>query len=271
MMGKKLTIFMLVFALIGLVNAAFAQDAPSAASLYNDGLEKLKAKQYGAALPLLEKAIAAADSTSETDAKVIKLAQQNGAIATYYVGNDLRKVNKFDEALKVYNQGIEYNPNFYANYIGRAQALEGKGQDAEAVKAYLKAGSISEQENKADRAADMFKKAENLAAVAWGKKQWDTAIACAEAFLAEKETADAHYYLSQSLLAKKELEKALEHAKKSTELAQGEDKDKAYFGLGEVHEALGQKDAAIAAYKMVTGAKYGERAKYEVKQLEGGE
>ncbi|MDX1941964.1 MAG: tetratricopeptide repeat protein [Saprospiraceae bacterium] len=270
MMGKKLTIFALVFAFIGFVNASFAQDAPSAASLYNEGLANMKAKQYAAALPLFEKAIAAADSTSETDAQVLKLSKQNGAIATYYVGNDLRKANKFDEALKLYNEGIEYNPDFYANYIGRAQALEGKGQDVEAVKAYLKAGAISEKDNKPDRAADMYKKAENLAAVAWGKKQWSAAIACAEAFLAEKETADAHYYLSQSLLAKKELEKALEHGKKAVELAQGEDKDKTNFGLGEVYEALGKKSEAIAAYKLVTGTKYGERAKYEIKQLEGG-
>ncbi len=262
-------IFTLIVLFLGFTMASFAQTDATAASLYNEGLTKLKAKLYAEALPLFEKAIAAADSTSEADVKVVKLAKSNGAVACYSYGNQLLKEKKNDEALKTYENGIAYNPTFYANYIGRAQALEAKNNVVEAVKAYLVAGKVSETSDKADKAAEMYKKAENFAAVAWGKKQWDNTIACSEAFLAEKETSDAYYYLSEGLKGKKQQEKALEAAKKAVELAQGEDKDKCNFGLAEVYEAMGQKDNAIATYKLITGIKYGERAKYEIKQLEG--
>ncbi|HMP24233.1 MAG TPA: tetratricopeptide repeat protein [Saprospiraceae bacterium] len=267
MMAKVRNGFILICLIAGFSTTLLAQD--SAASLYNEGLAKLKVKDYDGALPLLQKAIEIGDPESEDDAQVIRLASKNGAIAAYYVGNNLRKANKNDEALAVYDQGIEYDPSFYANYIGRAQAFEGKGDAVDAVKAYLAASVASEKGGKADRAEELYKKADNFAAVAWGKKQWDVAIACAQAFLEERESADAHYYLAQSLKAKGQNSEALTHAQKAAELTTDTDKDKYYFGLAEIHEALGQKSEAVAAYKMVKGATYGKRAEYKVSQLDG--
>ncbi len=269
-MGKVQSIFVLMLVMFGIVGALSAQEEASAASLYNSGLEKMKAKLYAEALPLFEQAIAAADPANETDAQVIGLSKSNGAIAAYYLGSQLRKEKKLEEALRHFEQGIEYDPALYNNYVGRAQILEDKNQLADAVNAYLKAGAVAESTGKADKMEEMKKKAESIAGVALSKKQWDNTIAAAEAYLANYESGDARYYLGQALKEKKKYDIAIENAKKAVEqAAAGEEKDKFNFGLAEIYKAAGKKNDAIATYKLVTGTKYGERAKYEIKQLEG--
>ena len=124
----------------------------SAVSLYNKGLELVKAKNYTEALPLMEQAIEKADPESESDAKVIKLAKRNGAIAAYYVGNGQRKGDDCESALATYEKGVSYSSGFYANYIGRAQALECLDKAKESVSAYLEAGDVCLKAKKEDKA-----------------------------------------------------------------------------------------------------------------------
>ena len=119
----KLKIQLLLLVTIGVFSTAVAQEV-TAGSLYNDGLAKLKAKEYKEALTLMEKAMEVADP--EADEKVIKLAKRNGAFASYYVGNQLRKEKKYDEALAIYEKGIGYSTGVYSNYVGIAQALDAK-------------------------------------------------------------------------------------------------------------------------------------------------
>ena len=80
-MSKRLIYLSTFLLCFGLSLGLQAQEEASAASLYNQGLEKAKAKEYVAALELLEKAIAKADPENETDAKVIRLAKRNGTRA----------------------------------------------------------------------------------------------------------------------------------------------------------------------------------------------
>ncbi len=270
-MVKKTIFLTLIFAFAAFGNAVFAQDDSSAKAYeaYNNGKAKADAKDYAAALALFAEAIEVGDPEKEYDATIIDAAKKNGAIAAYYVGNDLRKENKNDEALVVYQQGIDYNPDLYYNFTGVALAYAGKDEYANAVKAYLKAAEVAEKTGKGDKAVEIMDYAAKLPGIAWGKKNWDDAIATAEAFLAAKETADAHYYLSQSLKEKGNNQKALTHAMKAAEMYEGEDKDKAFYRLGELHEALGQKAEAVQAYNKA-GGKYGDRAQYKVSQLEGG-
>ncbi len=270
-MTKNWIYSLLMVAMAGIAGTVNAQDTTAtAASLYNDGLAQLKAKAYLPALGLFEKAIAAADTTKEDEVKVVGLAKRNGAIAAYYAGTQLRKEKKTADASKRFDQGVSYDPDFYANYIGRAQVLEDQDKDGDAVKAYFEAIAVAERTGKADKVADLSKKAESIAGVAWGKKQWNNAIEAANAFLAQKESGNVRYYLALSQKEKKMYDEAIENAKKAVELASAEDKDKTNFGLAEIYEAAGKKSDAIAAYKLVKGTKYGERAKYKVTQLEGG-
>lgn len=265
---KNLTYLATLALLLGFTTVVNAQE--SAASLYNQGLELIKAKDYAKALPLMEQAIETADPESEADAKVIKLAKRNGAIAAYYVGNDQRKADDFAAALETYDKGIAFSPGFYANYIGRAQALEGMDKTAESVSAYIEAGDVCAKSKKNDKAEKMYSKAENIVAVAWGDKKWDATGEYAMAFLEKKENADVHYYLAHALKEKGNAEKAVEHADKAIELAGEADASKYYMAKAESLEALGKADAAVEAYKKVVDAKYNERAKYKINELSGG-
>ncbi|MEQ8707267.1 MAG: hypothetical protein RIC19_25265 [Phaeodactylibacter sp.] len=260
-----------IFSIFGLftntLNAQEEQQA-SAASLYNDGLEKLKAKDYESALELMGQALEAADSSSETDIKVMQLAKKNGAIAAYYVGSKARKADDFEKAQEVYQQGVEYNPGFYANYIGKAQALEGLEMMAKAVGAYQKAGDVCEKAGKADKAEKMKSKAENMVAVAWGDKDWALVKDMAEAYLEGGKSADVHYYLSDALLSDGSSDDALMHVDKAIELT-STDADKYIMQKAEILKAKGDSAGAIEAYKMVKDSKYVERAKYEIGQLGG--
>lgn len=246
------------------------EEAPSAATLYNQALEKLKAKEYNAALPLLQQAVEAADPESETDQKVLALAKKNGGIAAYKAGAGLRKGDKHQEALDAFQAGTELNPDFYANYIGVAQALEGMGEEAKAVKAYLKAAEVSGKSNKPEKAEQMTSKAENMIALAYADKEWDKTLEMAQAFLEDTETAEAHYYMAQALKGQGELNKAVEHAKKAVGIAGEGDTGKYYMVLAESYEALGQTSDALEAYKQVPSGKYSERAQYKINELSGG-
>jgi len=266
-MGKIISCLVAVGLAFGLVTTVHAQEEVSAASLYNEGLEFLKAKNYEEALPLMEKAIEVADP--EADAKVVQLAKRNGAIAAYKVGSDLRKEKDFAAALKAFDTGIDYAPGFYANYIGRAQSLEDTGETVEALKAYLMAAEVSEKGKKADKAEQMYAKAENMVAVTYGDKKWDETKALASAFLETSETPDVHYYMAAALKGSGDTAKAIEHAQKAIESADG-DKSKYLMVLAESYEQAGQKNQAVDAYKQVTDSKYAERAKFKVNELSGG-
>lgn len=245
-----------------------AQEEASAASLYNEGLEKAKAKDYVASLDLFKKALEVADPENENDAQVIKLAKRNGTSAAYGAGNVHRKAKAYEEALKAYETGIEFNPGYYSNYVGKAQVLDAQN-DPMAVKFYIQAGNKAQASKKEDKALDLFSKAENTVAVSWGQKEWANTIAFASAYLEEKETADVHYYLANALKETGEAEKALEHVAKSIELAGDADASQYHMLKAETHEKLGQKQEAIAAYKMVSDAKYAERAQYKIGELGG--
>lgn len=265
---KHFTSLTILLLLSGFTTAIHAQE--TAASLYNQGLELIKAKNYTEALPLMEKAIEAADPESEADAKVIKLAKRNGAIAAYYVGNDQRKADDFEAALVTYDKGIAFSPGFYANYIGRAQALEGMGNTTESVSAYIEAGDICARSKKEDKAEKMYNKAENIVAVTWGDKKWDATAEYAMAFLEKKESPEVHYYLAYALKEKGDADKAVAHAEKAIELAGEGNASKYFMAKAESLEALGKADEAIEAYKQVDDDKYNERAKYKINELSGG-
>lgn len=262
-----------IFSILGLfsttLNAQEEEQQPvSAAGLYNDGLEKLKAKEYPEALELMERALEEADSSSETDLKVMKLARKNGAIAAYYVGTKARKADDFETARDIYKKGIEYRPSFYANYIGYAQALEGLGMKPKAVAAYLEAGEVCEKSKKADKAEKMNSKAENMVAVAWGDKDWSLVADMANAYLENSESADVHYYLSDALVNEGKTDEALTHIDKSIEMA-ADGPDKYLMQKAELLEAKGDKTAAVEVYKQITDSKYVERAKYKIDEIGG--
>jgi tetratricopeptide (TPR) repeat protein len=261
--------------LLGFATVSFAQEEATAASSYNDGLAKLKAKDYTAALPLMEKAIELADPESETDAKVVNLAKRNGAIAAYYAGSNQRKAEEYEAAIETFKKGMEMNPGFYANFIGYAQALDGKGDDMEAIKAYVGAAEVAAKSPKTkSKAEDYISAAETKIKNATIKKEYDESIALGKAYMeARGEEVDTysprfHYYFGSALKEKGEVSDALAHVDKAiSAAAEDEDSSRYYLLKGECHQALGQKAEAIEAYKMVKSGDYKKVADYNIQQL----
>lgn len=275
-MNFTITRFSVLFLFLFLTVAGFSQngsapeDSPATAvGLYNDGLEKLKAKDYAAALPMLVEAIGKADTTSETDLKVVGLAKRNGAIAAYYVGTDQRKAEKIDDAIASFQLGIDYHPEFYANYIGLAQALDDKGEKIAAVTAYLNAAEVCGASDKTkDKVESMETKATNTVIRLFLDDKLDETLTAAEAFLAKKESSDVYCYQAKALLGKGKATDAVAAAEKAVGLInENSNADLCYFTKGEAHQAAGQKAEAIEAYKMAKG-KYADAAKYKVDELE---
>jgi len=114
-----------------------AQEAETPASLYNQGLEFMKAKDYEKAFEFYKRALSIA--TPGEDDQVIGLSNKNGAIAAYYLGSKLSKADKNEEAMQVLQDGIKMNPDFYANYSSMGSILNDQDEVVKAVEAYLKA------------------------------------------------------------------------------------------------------------------------------------
>src|SRR5690606_20484618 len=256
---------MAAFAIMIFTAPAISQDEATPASLYNDGVASLKAKEYNKALELFEKALGKADP--EQDKQIVSLASQNGAIAAYYSGRDARKAEDLDGSIAFYEKGIEMNPDFYNNYSGKALVLNDKGDNEGATNAFLKASQIAEKQGQAEKAADMMNKATIFVSKSYTSNKWDNAIQMGTTFLEHGESADVRFYLARSLKEKNELNLALEHANKAIEIAEGGEEGRNYFAQGEIYEAMGNTSAAIAAYKKVPSGTYGEMAKYKVNQM----
>lgn len=244
---------------------AMGQDDASPASLYNDGVAALKAKEYEKAVDLFEKALDKADPNE--DAKIVSLAKQNGAVAAYYAGQAARKADKVDEGLAFYEKGIQMNPGFYVNYTGKAMAMNDKGNDKEAMNAFIVGSQMAEKAKKADKAAEMMSKATIFVSKAYSSDDWDKTIELGTAYLEHGESADVHFYLARALKQKNQLNEALEHANKAIELGEGGEEGRNFFAQAEIYEAMDNTAAAIDAYKKVPAGTYGKMAKYKIEQM----
>lgn len=258
------------FVLIVAIGASFnlqAQDA-SAASLYNESLASLKAKDFQAGYDKVKAALTAAEA--EENEQVLGLAKKNLAKATYYLGLQKLKEKSVDEALTLFDEGIAANPDYPSIYKGKAQALTAKEQPVEAVNMYFKSVELSEKAGKTKSIAKTIKKAESVVSKLYAKKKYDQAVAAGNAFLVLKDDSHkVHYYMAKSLEKKKDAATALTHINKAVEMAGDEIDDKYYWAQGTIAEKAGEKATALTAYKKITAAKYKENADFKIKELGG--
>lgn len=242
---------------------SFAQEK-TAASLYNEGLTQLKAKDYEAGMVLMEEALVKAEA--DENEKVIKLAKKNGAVAAYNVGGIKRKAGALDEAMKLYARGIELNAAYASNYRGQGMVLEAQGKTNDALKAYLQAGDVYTKGEKADKAADVFKKCQNMVGKTFIAKKYDEAIMLANEYLAVKANPEVSYYLAKSQIEKGLHAEALVNATKAVDTATAPE-DKYFVAQATAYENLGNNADAVASYKKVTGEKYKKIADHKISTL----
>jgi len=257
-----------IFLLLASFTTQSAAQEKTVAGLYNDGLAKLKAKDYEGGLALMEEALAKA---GPDDQKVIGLAKKNGAVAAYNVGNAKRKAKDYEGAAMMYNKGIENNPSNTSNMEGLARILDEQGSLLEATKAYIDAASKAKagtEKSKDKKAASRLKRAKTLVGKMFVAKSYADAIAGGDAYLAVEKEAEVHYYVSRSQAESGDSEKAVMHAEQAIALSAAPE-DKYFYAHASQLEKVGKNAEAIASYKKITGEKYKAQAEYRISQLGG--
>ncbi len=251
-----------------IVSPTMSAQEKSAASVYNDGLALLKAKDYESGLTAMEEALAMAQEIN--DEKIIGLAMRNGSVAAYNVGNARSKDQNYEGAIKAYIRGIELSPENSSLYEGLARVYEEQGESVKAVTEYVTAGDKGIAENKADRAESRYKRAGTIVGKLYVAKDFDTAVAAGEAFIAlKKDDADVYYYVSRAHAEKGSNELALEHINTAISLSGDSVNDKFYYALASTLEAVGKNDEAVTAYKKITDETYKAHAEYRIRELGG--
>lgn len=247
-----------------LTGSILAQEK-SAAKLYNEGLALLKEKNYEDGLPALEAALAKAEVDGNEE--VIAVAKKNGAIAAYNLGSAKRKAGNLDEALTLFQRGMELRPEYAGNYTGVAMVTDAKGNKIEAVTAFLVASEKYTESKKEKNAGKMIKKASSIVGKLFTGKKYEDAVTAGNAFLAKMEDAEVNYYVSRCQTELSNYDKGLEHAEAAIALSGAEVKDKYYMAKGKALENLKRNSDAVSAYKMVSGEKYKKQADYKVQTL----
>ncbi|MEO0338614.1 MAG: hypothetical protein AAF242_05315, partial [Bacteroidota bacterium] len=175
-----------------------------------------------------------------------------------------RKGGDNAKALEYFEKGIAMNADYFGNYLGKAQAIEGIGEDkVAAINAYVMAGDMAAKSEKTmKQMPKMYSKAQRFSSSAYVKaKDYEQSIALADAYLAARgeEANDgyiANYYKAASLNKLKKDADALPVIQASVAaLPEGEDADKYHLLHGIVNQVLGNNEAAIEAYGMVKGEK----------------
>ncbi len=248
------------------INQGSSQEATekTASALYNEGLALLKAKDYAKGLPVLEEALSKAEA--DGNEQVAGLAKKNGAVAAYSLGNVKRKAKAYDEASALYTKGTVMSPGYSSNYIGLARVLDKQGKKAEAMTQFLEAADIAAAEEKTKKQKEAYKRAKAIVSASYKAKAYDEVISLGETYLTKDDNADVRYYIGKSLIAQDKHADAITHLDKALALSP-EKKDRIIYAKAQSLEKLGKNADAVAAYKLITDAKYKESADYKVKTL----
>jgi hypothetical protein len=274
---NKLFALLVVFAFsITMVNAqdAAAEVAtpdPEAtpASLYNDGLALLKSKKFAEGYDFM--ALALEKATADEDEKVIGLAKKNGAVAAYSAGNAALKAKDYDKAMTYYQNGMDMNPEYPSNYIGKGKVLNAQGDKVGAVTAFIDGGMVAKEKGDEKKVTEVKKRSKQVVGKLFAAKKYADAIAAGKKVEEFEEMPEVMYYVARCQVEEKDFAGALETAEKSIASGEalGKTEDKFYVAKGLALEGLGKTADAIAAYKMVKEGDYKKQAEYKITELGG--
>ena len=242
------------------------EEAKTAAGLYNDGLALLKAKNYAEGLTTMEEALALAQESDGDNEKVIGLAKKNGALAAYNVGKSKLKSKAFDEALSYFNKGIQMNPAYSSNYIGKARVEADNGSKTDAIASFMKAAEVATAAGKQKKVDEAHKRAKSLVTSAYKAKNDADVVTLGKAFLAGTSNSDVSYYVGKSLMNQDNHADAVSHFDNAL-TGTPEKKDRIIYAKAQSLEKQGKNTEAVAAYKLITDEKYKANAVHKISTL----
>ena len=255
-------ILMLAVLFTGLTASAVrAQDDQEHKKAYNAGLEAAKANNYDDAYEAFQKAASLSEQAG--DEEVLKKAQGILTQIDNLRGNALLKQENWSQAIEHFERGIEHDPAVAKNYYGKGLALKNLERFDEAVEVWNEAIAMAEAEgdsrtastaSEAIRKHYIFLASSSLA----GSGQNPTRAGATEALqhleaMQEhvEQDADALYYTAEAHKVLGEYDQAIAAADAALELHRGSKSDKAkiYFVKGESLMLSGDNDAAKLAFE----------------------
>lgn len=276
---QHLTRALLLALLFVAATPALAQDDDQAyKEAYNAALEAAKAKDYDEAYTQFGEAAELAQQAGEE--QIAQRANQVRAQIDYNRGALAARNENYDEALTYFNQGIENNPEYAKNYLGKASALRKQERIDEAMEAYQQAIEVGEQSD-----PQIAQAAQNsirdyytyLASQALSRGGENVRSADAEeaiGYIEEMQQyvepdADTYFYLATAANALGNYEQAIQYADQALSMHQGSRTDAAkyYFAKGEAHMFLGNIEEAKAAFQNATYGSYRASAEHYLETL----
>lgn len=258
-----------------------AQQAEEYKKVFNQALEDAKAKQYQKAYDGFLKAAQMAQKAG--DQEVAQKALRIVAQLDYNFGLRAYRNEQYDKALEHYTKGIEHDPSYPKNYLGKGLALlklERFEEGLETLKQTLAVSKQAQDRNtlqaaeKAIRDHYLYLASSTLARNGGNPNPSDAraAISYLDELLQIKDVspdADVYYYYAEAYKTLGEYQKSVEMAQKALELHRGSrtDKAKIYFVMGEAYMLLGDKENARKAFSNALYGSYKAPAEHYLSQL----
>lgn len=270
-----------VLAVTLIPTTTLAQQTEAYKQVFNQALEDAKAKQYQKAYEgFLQAAhMAKQAKDQETAQKALRIAAQ----LDYNFGLRAFRNEQYDKALEHYAKGIEHDPAYPKNYLGKGLALlklNRRDEGLETLKQVLKVSKQAQDREslqtaeKAIRDHYLYLASSTLARNSGNPTLSDArkAIGYLDALLQIEDVspdADVYYYYAEALKTLGEYQKSVEMAQKALELHRGSrtDKAKIYFVMGEAYMLMGDKENARQAFSNALYGNYKAPAEHYLSQL----
>ncbi len=279
---SKLNTIIRAGALAVLMIATFGVSSTSAQSYketFNAGAEAAKAKNYTLAVAKFTEA--ADGAAAEGDTRVE--AQARGLVAKieYNVARALIQNEKFEQAIGHLDTGIKQDPNFAKNYLAKAATLKKMDRWDEAVTVYQQAIEVgnASADTQTARSAEQALREQYiyLASSTLSRGGGNASRAQAQKALEYLETlqtlveadADALYYMAEANKVLGNFDQAIALADQALEIHRGSrtDKAKIYFVKGEALMSTGKSAEARTAFENASYGSYRASAQHFLETL----
>ncbi len=228
------------------------------------------AKNYDEALAKFTKSAELAELYGE----VAQMTKSNTWVAKIYQtrGGEAFNAKDYATAVSIFEKGYAADPNNTAMALNLAMSYCELGEFEKGMDVYASVAAKTHPKYADDAAkakADMALYTNNKVAELQGAGDFDGIIALADTQLA-KNPDNALFQLVrvQAYLGKKDYAKVIETAPAAAEAQTDEaDKSTVYYQLASAHNALSQREQAIAAFKKVTTGPAAENAKAALAEL----
>ena len=237
---------------------------------YQMGGRAFMAKNYEEALNNFTKSAEIAELYGDMAA----MTKANGWVAKIYQsqGGEAYNAKDYATAAGIFAKGYAADPNNTGMALNLAMSYCEMGEYEKGMEVYEAVAAKTHPKYAEDAAKAkqmMAQYTNNKVAELQGAGDFDGIIALADAQLA-KNPASALFQLVrvQAFLGKKDYKSVIENAEAAAAAQTDEaDKSTVYYQLASAHNALSQRDQAIAAFKKVTAGPAAENAKAALAEL----